>query len=1033
MKGILPLCICLLLSVTLYAQRTVTGKVTDSSGSPLGNVSVQVRNSNVGTKTNDAGVFSIQLPEHRSTLVFSYIGYESREVDAAHHGTLNVSLATSRNNMQEVVVTALGITRDKRSLGYATQTVKGEELVDRGEVNLVNALQGKLAGVDITGASGSAGASANINIRGITSFNGNNQPLFVVDGIPISNDVDRTGNTLQDQQPANRALDLNLNDIESVNVLKGPAAAVLYGSRASSGAIVITTKRGTAGRGKVKITATSSYTQQEMYGFPQFQNEYGQGTSGQFNATSTSSWGPKFGSTPTLANGLLTTTGQAVDYRAYPTNIIDFFETGNILENSVNVNSGDARQNLNFSVSNTDQKGILPNSGFDRTNLAFKFNSYLTDKFKVGASVDYIISKQLGITHGNGATSALFQLFSVPRSFDLAFYKEHYKNPDGSNNWPLNTTRDNPYFAAYEDPVTSKVNRTIGNVSLGYDINNWLNVSYRLGIDAYTDRRKKITAVGSNAAPGGQGRVLEDNFFRSELNGDLIITAKRDNLFSGINANFTLGQNINNRIFQNSWIQADSLSIPGYYNVANGSRFDQSGESNTVRRLLGYYGQIALSYENYLFLELTGRVDQSSTLPIKNNTYFYPGVAASFVFTDALRLQSNILTYGKLRASFAKVGKDADPYLLDNVYVLGGFGNNVAQFTFPFGVIPGWSASSRIANDELTPEFTSSYEAGINLGFFRNRITLDATYFYTSSTNQILNVAIPASTGYLTKTSNVGEMTNKGIELLLTATPVSTRNFSWDISANFTRIRNKVVEIGGGVTVFSINGNRFTGALPSVVEGQPYGVVVGNKWQRSPDGQLIINPATGIPNGTDAGVVIANPNRDFIAGLTNSIKYKNFSFSVLVDYKQGGDIVSWGAIALRNNGSLKETGVDRDQPRIFPGVIKLADGKFVPNTIQIPAQTYWQAMGQTSGAGDLGVFDATVMRLREVTVSYDIPVKKFISRARVTFFGRNLFFYAPNSPFDTEINHQGAGNLRGLELQSNPNVRNIGVSLKLTF
>ncbi|HYC29088.1 MAG TPA: SusC/RagA family TonB-linked outer membrane protein, partial [Chitinophagaceae bacterium] len=232
---------------------------------------------------------------------------------------------------------------------------------------------------------------------------------------------------------------------------------------------------------------------------------------------------------------------------------------------------------------------------------------------------------------------------------------------------------------------------------------------------------------------------------------------------------------------------------------------------------------------------------------------------------------------------------------------------------------------------------------------------------------------------------------------------------------------------------FSINGNRFTGALPSVVEGQPYGVVVGNKWQRSPDGQLIINPATGIPNGTDAGMVIADPNRDYIAGLTNSFKYKAFSFSVLVDYKQGGDIVSWGAIALRNNGSLEETGVDRDQPRIFPGVIKTADGKFVPNNIQIPAQTYWQAMGQTSGAGDLGVFDATVMRLREVTFSYDIPVRRFISRARVTLFGRNLFYYAPNSPFDTEINHQGAGNLRGLELQSNPNVRNMGVSLKLTF
>ena len=1035
MKRLIVCVFGLFLSLHLLAQnKTVTGVVTDSLGKPLANVTVQVPNTKLGTKTNETGMFSIQLPADRNKLVLSSVGYENREIDVTNQTTVSVSLFTNGRNMQEVVVTALGISRDKRSLGYATQNIKGEELVDKGEINVVNALQGKVAGVDITGASGSAGASANINIRGITSFNGNNQPLFVLDGIPISNDVDRTGNTLQDQQPANRALDLNLNDIESVNVLKGPAAAILYGSRAASGAIIITTKRGSAGKGKVKVTASTSYTQQKMYGFPEFQNDYGQGSSGLFNPISTSSWGPKFGATPTLANGLLTATGQTVDYRAYPTNIIDFFEVGNIFENNVNINSGDAKQNFSFSVGNVDQKGMLPNSSLNRTNLAFKFNSYLTEKFKVGASVDYIISNQLGITQGNGATSAMFQLFSVPRSFDLQYYKTNYKNPDGSNNWPLNTTRDNPYFAAYEDPVTSKLNRTIGNVTLGYDITNWLNVAYRIGIDSYTDRRKKITAIGSNAAPNGQGRVLEDNFFRSELNGDLIITARRDNLFgSKINGNFTLGQNINNRVYQNSFIQADSLSIPGYYNVANGSKFDQSGETNNTRRLLGYYAQASLSYQNYLFLELTGRIDQSSTLPKKNNTYFYPGAAVSFVFTDALNMNSNVLTYGKLRASYARVGKDADPYLLDNVYVVGGFGNNVAQFNFPFGTVPGWSASQRIANDELTPEFTTAYEVGTNLAFFRNRITLDAAYFYTSSTNQILNVAIPASTGFLTKTTNVGEMTNKGIELLLTVTPIAGKNFTWDISANYTRIRNKVVSIGNGVTLFSINGNRFTGALPSVVEGQPYGVIVGNKWQTSPDGQFIINPVTGLPNGTNSGVVIADPNRDFIGGITNTLKYKAFTFSALIDYKQGGQIVSWGAIALRNNGSLKETGVDRDQPRVFPGVIKTADGKFVPNNIQVPAQTYWQGMGQTSGAGDLGVFDATVVRLRELTLSYDIPVKKYITRARITAFGRNLFYYAPNSPFDTEINTQGAGNLRGLELQSTPNIRNVGVSLKLIF
>ncbi|TDH24075.1 SusC/RagA family TonB-linked outer membrane protein [Segetibacter sp. 3557_3] len=1039
------LCILFCLSMAmgkLWAQnRTVTGKVTDEKGAPISGASVIVKGSGTGTTSNEDGSFRINVPVDARTLIFSALNVPAKEVGIGTSSTVNVILSTEARRLDEVVVTALGITRDRRSLGYATQSLKSEDIIDKGEINIVNALQGKIAGVDITGAGGAAGASANINIRGITSFgsfnSSSNQPLFVVDGIPISNDVDRTGNSLFDQQPSNRALDLNMNDVETVNVLKGPAASVLYGSRASAGAIIITTKKGAGAKGKVNVTLASSYTNQQVSGLPEFQNDYGSGVTGLYNPLSGNSWGPRFGSTPSLANGLIINGVPVTNYRAYPNNIRNFYETGSILENNLNVTSGDAKQNVGLSIGNTNQIGFLPNTKLNRTNVGVKFNTMLGERFSLGSSINYISTNQTGILQGNSLEGGLISIYGTPRSMDLDFYKQNYKNPDGSFNWPV-AGRENPYFNAYENPLTSRLSRTTGNVKVGYDFADWLNVSYRLGIDAYTDRRKRIVAIGSLAA-SGKGRVMEDNFFRSELNGDLIISAKKDKLFvEGLNANFLVGQNINNRVYQNVTVDGTELVIPGYYNVSNAGVRSASGERNETRRILGYYAQASFAYNNILFLELTGRADQSSTLPKNKNLYFYPSIAGSFVFTDALHLKSDFLSYGKVRANIARVGRDADVYLLQSTYLDATYGNtSAALFNFPYSSTLGFTASSQIGNANLQPEFTTSYEVGVNLGLLKNRLTIDATYFYSSSTNQIIAVGISPSSGFLTEVSNTGEIVNKGVELLLNGTIISNRNFRWDASLNFTRIRNKVVSIGNGVISTAVNGFRFGNAVPSIVEGEPYGVIIGLQYQRSPDGQLLINPASGLPLGTNAGKIIADPNRDWNAGLTNTLKYKNLSLSLLLDYKQGGDIVSWGAIAFRSNGSLKETGVDRDQPRIFPGVIQTADGKYVPNNIQIPAQTYWQGLGQTSGAGEFGVFDATTFRLREVSLGVELPggtrSRKIFSTARFTVFGRNLFYYAPNAPFDPEMNTQGAGNSRGLELQSAFNARSLGASLRLTF
>ncbi len=1029
----------LLLSLQLMAQqRTITGRVVDEKGNPLPGASIQVKGTKIGTTTQADGTYSIKVPDNAKALIFSSIGLADQEISIGTSTNIPVVLTSKGNTLTEVVVTSLGIARDKRSLGYATQSIKGDQLQDKGQVNLVSALQGKVAGVNITGASGSAGASVNINIRGITSFQGSNQPLFIVDGIPISNDVDRTNGgplgTLGDNQPANRALDLDLNNIESVNILKGPAASVLYGSRAAAGAIVITTKKGGSARGKAEVIFSSAYSVQNAIGLPDVQNDYGQGLGGVYNPVSTSSWGPKFGSTPTVANGLLVG-GVPQSYKAYPNNIKDFFETGTISDNNLTVNGGDLKQNYTFSAGYLTQTGILPNTSLKRANIKFGANTVIRDKIKLGGSVTFTNTLQNGILGGNGQSS-LGILAGLARSIDLIGYKTRgdYKNPDGSNNYVIPNT-ENPYFGAYENPLKSNLYRILGNVTLGYDITNWLNVSYRLGVDAYTDRRKQIFAVGSGRVPAGQ--VLENTIFRSEVNGDLIISAhKNDFIIKDLNISGLVGQNINQRNFQTVQVQGDNLAIPGFYNVSNATTFTNgSGESNSLQRIVGHYAQVSFAYKNFLFLELTGRADQSSTLPKDKNVYFYPSISGGFVFTDALKINSDVISYGKLRASAAKVGRDAPVYQLQNVYVSGAYGNNVASFNFPFGTTAGFGASSRIAPLTLSPEFTSSYEVGLNLGLWKNRISIDVAYFDEVSKSQIINVALAPSTGYASKTTNIGELTNKGWEALVNISAISTRDFKWDISANYSKVINKVVSIAPGIDNFAVPGSAFIGSIPSIKVGYPYGVILGGVIPRSPDGQRLINPATGAYQPTIANQVLSNPNPDYSFGITNNLRYKGLSLGFTFDFTKGGQILSFTSALYKSRGVLKETAIDREQPRILPGVILDGTGKYVPNNIQVSAQTYWQTLGGLQS--EFNVYDATVFRLRDISIGYDVPASVIknlkINGIRFSIFANNVFYVAPNAIIDPAVNTQGAGNIRGLELQSAPSARTVGASLKISL
>lgn len=558
-SGLLSLLFC----GPLMAQNVaVSGRVTSSEdGLALPGVSVQVRGTETsdrtrGTTTDANGHYQISVPS-TARLIFSFIGYTSQEVGVANQSSINIALVTGAQSLDEIVVTAQGIERDKRSLGYATQEVSGAILAQRSEPNLLNALQGKLAGVSITGASGAPGASTNINIRGITSFTGSNQPLIVVDGIIFSNDVNLTQNTLFGTQPSNRLADINPESIESLNVLKGPAAAVLYGSRASAGAIVITTKSGRHQNNKTEVTVNSSYNIQNVYGIPKFQNAYGQGANNAFTANSSNSWGlPFLGGPAPVTN----TQGLAVPYQAYPNNVRDFYKQGSILQNSVNIASGDATRNYIIAIGNTLQNGVVQNSKFNRTNVQLGGEARLKNGLRISGTGTYVQTVSRGIPGGNGA-SAFGQITRIPRSYDLP--NEPYQDANGRSVY-YSTTSNNPEWSVNNERLDSQVDRFFGNIQLSYDIASWLNVAYRVTGDTYIDRRKLTLPIGAGRSPLGE--VQQDNFFRNELNGDLLITARKDNIFlEGLNANLLLGNNINQRKDQESLVDAASLTIPGFY------------------------------------------------------------------------------------------------------------------------------------------------------------------------------------------------------------------------------------------------------------------------------------------------------------------------------------------------------------------------------------------------------------------------------------------------------------------------------------
>lgn len=1054
-KFLLGIAISFLWLQTASAQSvSVAGTVTEKNGQPLPGVSVSVKGTAKGTQTAADGKFSLQV-QQGDLLSIAFIGYSTQEVRITGPRTgLNIVLAEAQNALNEVVVTALNISREKKSLGYAVQELKSADLSEAREANLVNAFSGKIAGVQTTNSQGDMGSSR-IIIRGETSISGNNQPLFVVDGVPVDNTQNLGPSGSRDF--ANTISDINSEDIASMSVLKGPNAAALYGSRAAAGVILITTKSGKNGKG-LGISVNSNTSFSSLLVLPDYQNSYGQGANGEFsykdgkgggvNDGVDESWGPR------LDGRLIPqfySNGVAVPFIAHPDNVKDFFKTGRTLNNGIAFTGSGDKYDFRLSYNNLDQKGVIPNSSQSKNSFSLNTTYKITPDLTLSAYANYVKSNadNLPGSGGRRASSTMLQFTWFGRQVDINQLKA-YQDADGNNiNWN-NSYYSNPYFIAYENTVGQVRDRLIGHVELNYKIWKGLSANFRTGQDYYTDRRKIRIAYGTNGTP--YGSYQEDAYTFNENN-----TEGRLNYTDKLNTDFSLdvlaGGNIRTTTFENNYQMASKLAVNGLYTLSNSRDPLISSNVATKQKVYSTFGSAQLGFRNYAYLNLTARNDWSSTLPSANWSYFYPSVNASLILTEAFDIKSDVLNFAKLRGGWSKVGKDASPYQLFNTY----------NFLAPYNGNPQQYLNDTDMNPDLLPETTKSTEAGLELGLFNNRLRLDVSVYNTNSVNQILTLDVSPSTGFKHKLVNGGTINNKGLEAQLGVTAIKAKDFSWDIQTNFSLNRSKIKSLYGDIQSYVLGSDGTVQVLATV--GKPYGSIFGTAYARNAAGEIIVN-ADGTPAVDASKKILGKYTPDWIGGITNTFNYKRLSLSVLVDAHVGGKIYSGTNATGTYTGVLASTlpgrgtenggisyyypGNDKNQQAqslssgtaapagvtvyddgmVFKGV--LADG--TANTTVIPASQYYKSLNNVDEAF---VYSATYVKLREVKLSYNLPDRwtKAIGLQGATFavVGRNLLIIhkaVPNIDPETAFN---TGNGQGLEDLTLPSVRNIGFNLNLKF
>ncbi len=1068
-------------SQCVFAQ--VTGKVTDANGAPIPGASIKIKGTNKGTTTNVDGTFTLDASD-AVQLEVSSVGYRGQTISASPGQSLSVSLISEAKNISEVVLTALGVRREKRSLGYSTSQVNGDDLNAGGVVNPIAALQGKVSGVNITTGSNSPGSSTRIVLRGGSSLVGSNQPLMIVDGVPFNNSnffPDKgVNNSLNNQVDyGNRGNDLNPEDIESISVLKGPAATALYGQNASNGALIITTKKGSRSIGgkKYVVTLNTSYSRQSVLKLPDLQNSFGQGDADAVadDRRENFSWGLPFDGHLRPWGQIINGLQQVKPYKALPDNVKDFFDLGWTWDNNVSLSGGDAKNTFYLSLSSLTNEGIVPTSRYNKYGIRLNVSSEFSQKLTGNASVYYSKIKSRLPNTGQSDGSFLENIYQTPRDISIVDQKDYY-NPYNSINLKTDSGTyygyygayaSNPYFGLDNYKNYNYVDRLSGSYTLEFKPFKGVSILNRFGMDAYSDRRvQKWNKYGPNfsfnsfsedfyeqpysGGPKGgyQGKYSENNFNYNQFNNDLIAsystTGTGDFGFKGL-----LGFNINSIRLEELYAATNDAGIatdnPDLMSLEETIGPIDAYNVLTLNRTVGIYAGVDLSYKNYLFLNLSGRNDHSSTLPTKNNSYFYPSASLAFVFTDLIsgKIKDNFLNYGKLRLSYAAVGHDAPAYRLTNVYNKTVIDNGYGTTTFPFGgTLPGYtyggSEFDRQTNPDLKPERTTSIEGGMEFSFFKDRLGIDFSLFANKSKDQIISAPVAPASGFTSQVLNVGEVTNRGGEVLVRGTPVSTRNFKWEASATFTRLWNKVRSLNAGTDLITLGG--FSDMTVVAAVGKPYGTFYSIDQQTTPGGQVIVDSSNGLPLPTTNPVFGGSYLPDWTGSFRSSFKYKDLTLSFLVDTKQGGFFFSRTKDLLGFVGSSEETVKNNREDYVYPNSVYVDyKGDYVANTTPFHPYTYFTDAGKGIQPGR-NIVDASYVKLREVSLSYDVPSSilkrtKYIGGATLSLFANNLFIWTPdeNKYADPELNSEGSSNLQGFQYAAVPSVRNYGINLKVVF
>ncbi len=1069
MRKYLLVLFALAFAFSAFAQeRTISGKVTSAEdGGGLPGVNVVLKGTANGTVTDAEGNYKLSVPSTGGTLVFSFIGYGTQEVAIGERSVVDAGLSTDVEQLTEVVVTAQAIQQDKRALGYSVTSVGGNVVAQKPEADLARLLQGKIPGVNITNTGGVSGTGTNIVIRGYTSITGSKQPLWIVDGVPFNSNTNAQGNFLAGNQATpSRFLDLDPNNIERIDVLKGLSAAVLYGEQGRNGVMIVTTKNARKKKERFEVNLNQTYFVTEIASMPELQNNYGNGFDQNWGFFF-SNWGPKFGglNAPDSIPHPLTNTnatknefpellGTKVPYVAHPNNVSDFFKKGFSANTSLNVSGGSETMSYNASLSYLEDEGFIQNNTLSKLNFGIGFNAQVTEKFSVSTSFNYASTEQktppISAATGNstaGAGSSVFaNVFFVPRNIDLMGMPFETPTTHMSAYYRAGNDLENPRWTAKYSSSTNDVTRFFGRTSFTYRILEGLDITYRVGLDTYTEYQQyKINKGGPQNI---NGLYRSSTGINTIWNHDVFASYNKD-LNEDFNLNFVVGMQARRDTYTQDGMESAQQVVFGFMNHSNflthsNTNSFTGGNLNYQEKvvLYGYYGTATLGYKDYAYLNLQGRYDQKSTVETANQGIFYPSVSLSFIPTTAFGFESDDINQIKLRLNYGTSAGYPNAYATRGVLV-----SNPRSFLSSAGrEVVSNTIDNRLGNPALKPELFSEIEAGIEGSFLKNRLSMDLSLYTRSTTDLITDAPVDPSTGYTVTRVNVGSSSTKGIELSLKGTPVKVGDFQWDITLNWWLYRSTIDELGYGLTQVQIPGGGFQDLGNYAVAGQPYNVILGSFVPRDPaTGQRIVGSDGNYLFSDDIGR-IGDPNPNWNAALFNTFMYKGFTLSAQMEYRSGGAIWSATTATLIGRGVSKFVDFDHDRTFTLPGVKanpafgSPGEAEYIPNDIQITsAAVYFNNIA--FGPSDLQIYDGTTIRLRDITLNYDLPQsliqKTPFKRVSVGVSGQNLWFKAVNFPsemnFDTDVLSTGVGNGLGFDMFTGPSARRFGGMIRLTF